>query len=69
MCDSVYRSVDNWGPGTRGTDLSRFCHPGRLAPNTHISRNTFPILSKDPSFQKTIKNPRKTDPVLKRNDG
>ena len=31
------------------------------------SRSTFPILSRDPSFQETIKNPGETDPVF--NDG
>ena len=33
------------------------------------SRGTFPILSRDPSFQETIKNPGETDPVFEKNDG
>ena len=27
------------------------------------------ILSRDPSFQETIKNPGETDPVFEKNDG
>ena len=33
-----------------------------------FSRGTFPILSRDPSFQETIKNPRK-QPVFEKNNG
>ena len=36
---------------------------------SHCSRGTFPILSRDPSFQKASRIPGKTDPGLEKNDG
>ena len=35
----------------------------------HVSSGTFPILSRDPSSQASIKNPGDTDPVFEKNDG
>ena len=38
--------------------------PGTLKQKGQLSRGTFPILSRDPSFKKTSANPGKTDPVF-----
>ena len=41
----------------------------QMIPYFRSSRGTFPILSRDPSFEKTSGNPGRTDPVFGKNDG